>query len=233
MPRGRKPIYGPGNHLGIAEFKRHRRAARMAVAKGQSIVRVLPSLGVIPQVSINTMKYSESFSITNTLGVYNSYIYNLNSIFDPNRTGTGHQPYGHDTLATLYNRYLVTKCKWLIECQITSANDTQSGVAPVNSANDPGFPTLYEVPHSVQQVLPRDLRIIKYKGSSNLAKLSSYGAKYNAADQYSASYNSSPTELMTLVIGQNNRDGTTVTGTYYITLWYTVKSYDPKELAGS
>lgn len=34
--------------------------------------------------------------------------FRLNSQFDPNETGTGHQPYGRDTFATMYDRYKVT-----------------------------------------------------------------------------------------------------------------------------
>ena len=49
----------------------------------------------------------------------------MNSLFDPNRTGTGHQPYGFDQLSTFYNRYYVTGSKMTVtfSCQ-TKDNDT-------------------------------------------------------------------------------------------------------------
>ncbi len=34
-------------------------------------------------------------------------IFSLNSLFDPDQGGVGHQPYGYDQLATLYSRYKV------------------------------------------------------------------------------------------------------------------------------
>ncbi len=34
-------------------------------------------------------------------------VYRLNSLYDPNQTGVGSQPYGRDTLATIYDRYRV------------------------------------------------------------------------------------------------------------------------------
>lgn len=37
--------------------------------------------------------------------------YNLNSVYDPDETGGGHQCYGFDTMATIYSRYKVTGCK--------------------------------------------------------------------------------------------------------------------------
>lgn len=39
------------------------------------------------------------------------HIFTLNSIFDPDWTGTGHQPYGHDSVQSLYNKYKVSACK--------------------------------------------------------------------------------------------------------------------------
>ncbi len=35
----------------------------------------------------------------------------INSLFDPNNTGTGHQPYGFDQLATLYAKYRVDRVR--------------------------------------------------------------------------------------------------------------------------
>lgn len=36
--------------------------------------------------------------------------FNLNSLYDPDKTGTGHQPYGYDALQVAYNRYKVHGC---------------------------------------------------------------------------------------------------------------------------
>ena len=57
------------------------------------------------------MKYSETFQLNSLQGFCRL---NLNSIFDPNRTGTGHQPYAHDTFQALYNRYRVISTSWVI-----------------------------------------------------------------------------------------------------------------------
>jgi len=67
------------------------------------------ALQPIPQRYIATMKYSQTFLLSD---VSPGWTFNLNSIFDPDRTGTGHQPYGHDTFQTLYNRYRVKDRDW-------------------------------------------------------------------------------------------------------------------------
>lgn len=56
------------------------------------------------------MTYAQRFLLqTSTtignLGTENSL--RLNSIFDPDATGGTHQPYGYDTMALIYNRYVV------------------------------------------------------------------------------------------------------------------------------
>lgn len=62
-----------------------------------------------PSVGKYVLRYSENFILNPDAG--GQYIYNFSatSINDPNQTGVGHQPYGHDTLASIYNHYNVEK----------------------------------------------------------------------------------------------------------------------------
>jgi hypothetical protein len=54
------------------------------------------------------LRYSSYPSITaQPSGVAGIYRYRANSVQDPDYTSVGHQPYGHDTLASLYNHYVV------------------------------------------------------------------------------------------------------------------------------
>lgn len=43
-----------------------------------------------------------------------NYIYRLSSIFDPDFTGVGHQPLGHDQVSQLFERYQVWKVDFII-----------------------------------------------------------------------------------------------------------------------
>lgn len=57
-----------------------------------------------------TLKYSDNFNIATGVSglVGGEYIWRVNSIFDPDYTNVGHQPYGRDQLALLYANYIVT-----------------------------------------------------------------------------------------------------------------------------
>ncbi len=55
------------------------------------------------------LQYADKFAFTSgTAGIFGTeQVMNLNSLFDPDNTGTGHQPYGFDQMATFYARYKV------------------------------------------------------------------------------------------------------------------------------
>jgi len=54
--------------------------------------------------------YYEQVNMGDGANAVVSYYFKINSTFDPNGTGTGHQPYARDELATLYQRYAVLGC---------------------------------------------------------------------------------------------------------------------------
>lgn len=53
------------------------------------------------------LRYSQTVSMNPVMGLTARNLFRANSIFDPDATGGGHQPYGHDTYETIYNHYNV------------------------------------------------------------------------------------------------------------------------------
>lgn len=51
-----------------------------------------------------------------------SHVYRLNSLFDPDFTGAGHQPMGFDQMASLYNTYRVYSVSFRVTFRNTNAN---------------------------------------------------------------------------------------------------------------
>lgn len=66
---------------------------------------------VFPSTIVKTLRYSTSFGIGAAVGAPSTYIIRANDLFDPDFTGTGHQPMGFDQLMTWYNHFVVLKAK--------------------------------------------------------------------------------------------------------------------------
>jgi hypothetical protein len=80
-----------------------RRTAKTA-AEGNS--------GLLANVKTVEMIYYENQETTvPTVDILNPYLYRMNGINDPNLSGIGTQPLGHDQMALYYKQYTVVKCK--------------------------------------------------------------------------------------------------------------------------
>ena len=64
---------------------------------------------MLPRSFRTSLRYAETFSLTTgaagIVGTVQTMF--LNSLYDPNYTGTGHQPYGFDQLAAFFQQYIV------------------------------------------------------------------------------------------------------------------------------
>lgn len=190
------------------------------------------ALTPIPQRYFTKMKYSETVSTT----AAGTYAFNLNDLFDPNRTGIGHQPYGHDTLATLYNRYRVISCGYRITCNAqTNGNTVQMAVMPANELI--AFTSVSEMRENPRskytlasgggpsQTISGKVYIPSLVGRSK--------AQYMADDRYQAQFGSSPSELAILNIKTANGADVDQASNIQVLLEYTVECFDMKHLAQS
>lgn len=224
MPGGRKVLFRRKRGGKWKKVKRHN--------KRKGGVKVLSALQPFPSSQIVKMKYAEAF-VTNVATAYN-YALNLNSIFDPNRTGTGHQPCGHDQLATLYNRYRVIACSYVIQAY-SGAYPIRYAVLPANEIKTVG--TIAEMVEN-----PRSQYRLQIPGGSTTvltgkvylpALMGRSKAQYMADDRYQAAFGANPGELaiLNLCALANAEVGTDVNWT--VTLEYTVEVFDPNPIAQS
>lgn len=195
-------------------------------------VKILSPLQPFPSRQIVHMKYSEAV-VTNSTLQYN-YAFNLNSIFDPNRTGTGHQPMGRDQLAVLYNRYRVIGCKYIVQAY-AGGSAIRYGVCPANEVKV--FTTIAELAES-----PRAQWRLSVPGGTP-TKISGYvsipsligrsRAEYLADDRYQATFDSNPQELAILNISGLDIGEVGVNLNWTIELVYIVEVFDPHPLSQS
>lgn len=197
----------------------------------RTTVLVNRALHPIPQRFITKQKYSDTFAIS---ALVPSYVFNLNSTFDPNRTGAGHQPYGRDTLADLYNRYRVISCSFVINGY---ADNNAIRIACI-ATNE--LPSLTSVSDLCER--PRARFIVQnpggntqyLKGSISIASLvGRTKAQYMADDRYQADVAANPAELALLQIAAGGMNDSTAAATLTITLEYTVEYFDMRPLGQS
>lgn len=205
-----------------------RKPRRKGVTTLANISRVNP----IAQRYICKMKYADTFQLS-TLGG-GVYRFNLNSIFDPNRTGVGHQPYGRDTLATLYNRYRVFRVSYSLSFY-NSSSSAKVAVCPANI--EMGASTVSEIMENPQskwaiQLPGGQQKVIK--GSISLPALTGRTkTQYMADDRYQAEMSASPAELLILNIFGGTINDTGVTIDCAINLTYHVELFDRNSLSQS
>lgn len=89
--------------------------------------RVYASVGKhFPKQMLMSHSYVQNDTITTTSGVSDYQTYSCNNMYDPDTTGTGHQPLCFDQMALLYNHYTVIGSKIEIKYCGTSGGDSNT-----------------------------------------------------------------------------------------------------------
>lgn len=185
-----------------------------------------------------TLIYSETVSLGGVTG-FQEHQWNLNGLFDPNRTGGGHQPRGFDQITALYSRYRVYGVRYVVEAQfvsLTSAvTDTMLlGVVPNNSGTAlTGAADAAESPYGDTRAfnLFKIARISKY---IDLPKLNGKTlTAYMSDDTTQALSTANPTETIILHTSVANLSSNNTQSLVTITLHFDCEFSDPTALASS
>lgn len=83
----------------------------------------ISSRGIIPSRIRRRHLYAESLSINPTGSTVSEHVFTPTNLYDPNYTGTGHQPYGYDQMGLFFKNYLVTG----VDFKITMMHDSNGG----------------------------------------------------------------------------------------------------------
>lgn len=91
-------------------YKKNRRKTRKSRKSRMTLVSLGAPSGM-PTMRRGSLRYCENLILTSTLGVLDDKVIRANGMYDPNQTGTGHQPLGFDQWKLLYNHYVVLGSK--------------------------------------------------------------------------------------------------------------------------
>lgn len=76
------------------------------------------------------LKYTQTVQLNATSGTISTNVFSGNSCFDPDVSGTGHQPYFYDQLTSIYNSYCVFASKIHVVAGTNSSVDSRVVVRP-------------------------------------------------------------------------------------------------------
>ena len=178
---------------------------------------------------ITTLKYSDIISPPSSItGLSHNWQFNINSIFDPDRTGTGHQPLGHDQLALLYYRYRVFGVSW----RATFFQSANIGSVYAVVANDSttlansSYAVMKERPHAFIKSVSTDKPTV-ITGRVSLPKLNGLtSAQFKANEQTQSLFGTNPSEQFFLNIG-GIPAATTAAFPFTVDLVFHVECFDP------
>lgn len=167
----------------------------------KSVVRV-PKVFGFPDRYECSLKYVEEVTFSGT-GTTTNQVMRLNSLFDPNFTGVGHQPKYFDQLAAVYGTYIVLSTDFKVKLSNANSNSVRYAIAVSDSSQSvTGVQDLSESKRSVSGFLGLNSgaeAVKEHTGSINMATL--HGDKFiDAQDNLQSGVAASPQDPAYLTI---------------------------------
>lgn len=222
----------------------YRRRVRRRVTYGRRRMgRKMPLMRAIglPKQIYAKLKYSEISEVNLLAASTYTQLYRLNSLFDPNETSTGGQPYYFDQYAALFQRYRVFGCK--VEVTISTSSSTTNlfhpSVALLSWAGTaPSWGNLATAINSkrtvYRQLIPGQTVAVlkKYYDCAAVAGVSKN--EYHSTDTFQAATSANPTRTCNVQLYVENNDAVAaITVQYTIRMTFYCKFFDNAEPAAS
>lgn len=221
--------------------KRHKKilTRSRAVPKRNStrlLNKVQTGLG-FPRRIVKTLRYAELVSITSTTGILQTYRFSANGLFDPNITGTGHQPLYFDQVMSLYNQYTVIGSK--IECRIVPSSANTSPVAVILMLDDDTTLTPTDITGVQEQSQANRLKIVHVSEANPIVLTKKFSTKKNFGGSILANTNltgtpaSNPIEQMYFDICAQTIGGNTASVSVEVLITYIAVFNELKDVGQS
>lgn len=159
-----------------------------------------------PKKMIMTHKYFETFDIATTSGATQNYQFSCNGLYDPNITGSGHQPYLFDQMSLIYNSYTCIGAKATFTISPSTGSPSNASVALWINDDTTVNPTLYglmEQSSSKYRIMPANRHEVQ-KLSTKWSAKKTHGAGVMANNEIKgvsgSTSGSNPTEQSYFVL---------------------------------
>lgn len=185
--------------------------------------------------NVRKLRYVDAVTISSASGLLASYDFRASSIYDPDITGTGHQPIGHDQMNTFYNHYVVLGSK--IRCYFTSDTGTVTTRCGVYLADDQSTGisanSLIEMKRGGFSIITHQRRSAKASTAYSAKKFFSVSNVRDNVDRLGANMGADPSEIAVFKVWQQAFDTTTQTLRCTVVIDYVVLFSEPKDIGAS
>ena len=221
-----------GSERKYGAYKRRRRYKRRS-----AVVRRAP--GLLGKKFRQPFRYVDRISLDPTGIAAATYSFRANSLYDPDFTGTGHQPIGFDQLMAFYEHYTVIaariKCTFICksaaatQCAIVGI-ETNSGSTPTTTIND-----IYEQGNSSKKIMTCATAGQKVTVTRKVSISKFLSQKVLQEDANAGTASTNPSELVFFHLFATNTDGSTDIAAMdvLVELDQIAILHEPKPLAGS
>jgi len=181
------------------------------------------------QYQKTTLKYVETVAFSVAAGSFAVQQFNGNSVYDPNKTGTGGQPLGFDNMTPLFNKYRVDN--YAFEVQMMSLSASYKGACVLINGNE--SPTTYDEVCEFNRCQQRGIGFngsptAVFTGRVLLSQLCGRSQEnYHIDDGTGAINNTDPLEAIPFLVSIQNDNVSTIALQVTCTMWYDTIFYDP------
>jgi len=215
-------------------------AARPSTGPGTKIPRSIigSNLTFLPKKRKFTFNYSDTIAVTTlAVGTYQGHNFNGNGLYDPDDTGTGHQPRGFDQIKTLYRTYKVKASSIRVRVVgiATGAGVFCGLLADPSSDSTPTTSTIYDA----MEVYKNNGILTNTDGSHGVVELrdrrTTVSMQYNKdSDSSEALMTANPANTwLWRILVWNAHPTATFTGVIFVDLVYDAEFSEPVEPASS
>lgn len=199
--------------------------------------RVSASIGQgFPRRLLMTHRYVDNITLTSTAAALATHQFSVNSMFDPNTTGVGHQPLYYDQLTPLYNHYTVIGSKITVQITPKATNEEPTRFVLFLEDNTTVTPT--DIGILSEQTGAKVLQIgpnsnFNYTRSLKWSARKNFPGAVLGNDQLRGT-NANPAEQQYFTLGcQSSLGGTTTEVQCYVTIQYIAVWTEPKQVDNS
>lgn len=181
---------------------------------------------LVPDRMFTNLSYSQLQLAIQSSSTSGHYIFTGNGAFDPDFSGTGHQPMGYDQYVGFYNRYRVHASTITVEL-LSSTLAVDMSIIPSTSSTTPtSIDNSYESPYVT--TIPISSSVFRSVFSRRMSTRKIWGMNgITQDDLYQALFNANPTRTWFWHIFSVSNDGsTTATLRINVTITYEIEFYE-------